>query len=63
LRIDIQILNKNKKEAVKEYKRRTADFSKSQFNNNIVIYSDSSKIETRNIRASIFFTNIFKHSK
>jgi hypothetical protein len=48
---------------IKEYKRRTADFSKSQFNNNIVIYSDSSKVETGNTGADIFFINIFRYSE
>jgi hypothetical protein len=63
LRIDIQISNKDKEEAAKEHKRRTADFSKSQFDNNIVIYSDDLKVETENTGAGIFFINIFRHSK
>jgi hypothetical protein len=47
----------------KEHKRRAADFSKNQFNNNIVIYSDGLKVETGNTRAGIFFTNTFECSK
>ena len=63
MRIDIQILDKPKEEVAKEHKRRAADFSKSRFDNNIVIYSDGSKVETGNTGAGIFFTNIFRRGE
>jgi hypothetical protein len=59
-RIDIQISDKSKEEAAKDHTRKGAGFSKSQFDNNIVIYSDGCKVETGRTGARIFFTNMFE---